>query len=146
MGAEMRRPPILTCASSSNWPCALHIEHSCSTMHYSVKADGGDRRAIMERSQLYPSIVSYCCPLYPTAVDCIPLLSSVFSGWWWPTNDGEKLIMIQCLVQSILYTTVYFTLQDKVATVCNANPQFQATDLRLEIVNLRCIVIASHLR
>ena len=29
------------------------------TMHYSGIADGGDRRAIMERSQLYPSIVSY---------------------------------------------------------------------------------------
>ena len=48
------------------------------------KADGGDRRAIMESSRLYPSIVSsfyYCilllyptiasyyCQLYPTKVD-----------------------------------------------------------------------------
>ena len=51
-------------------------------------------------------------------------------------NDGEKPIMIQRLMQSIVYCAkLYRTGQDIVATVCNASPQFQATDLWLEIVD-----------
>ena len=96
-GRKSGAAPILTSASSSsNWPALC-----------SGKADGGDRRAIMEKSRLYPSIVSNYCQLYCTIswwgqqwreANHIPLPSS--GSCYSPTIASSPCIPILLLLPS----------------------------------------------